>query len=357
MTVTLTRIIFLLLSTTLFTLYTTTTGFTATNALIGVGIGTAVSLLLITAEYQLRKFTLKELNTTTLGIFLGYLLGQVFLLVTNAAIDLSTTPISEATTQLLNVVVVLFCVYLGTTFVQRGSEEFHVSIPFVKFQSTSDKKKDILLDLSLISDPRLIDLCSSGLVNNHLVIPKFTLKELYNLLEKGDESMRHKARRALDVIRKLESIPNLNLKHTDTDFPEIKDHVEKIVRLARLTDASVITADINRIQQSSIEGIVIINIHALANALKPITQNGEELTIKIQRYGKEARQGVGYLEDGTMVVVNGGAEYIGEMIKAKVLSVKHTSSGRMIFCNAPDEEEEDEIPTISTQQASQYFTV
>jgi len=146
-----------------------------------------------------------------------------------------------------------------------------------------------------------------------------------------------KARRSLDLIKKLEGLPSLDLRYVDTDFPEIKEPMTKLIRLARFMDTHIITSDINRIQQASIEGVRIINIHMLSNALKPITQAGESITIKIQRYGKEARQGVGYLEDGTMVVVNGGAEFIGETVKAYVLSVKHTSSGRMIFCNAAEE--------------------
>jgi len=219
----------------------------------------------------------------------------------------------------------------------RASEEFYLSIPFVKFKATANKKKDILIDVSILLDSRIIDLSASGILDNHLILPKFTLKELYTQVENGDETTKAKARRSLEVCKKLESLPNLNLRFSDTDFPEIKDPIIKLVRLARLLDANVITADINRIQQSSIEGIAVINIHSLSNALKPLTQTGEHVNIKIQRYGKEARQGVGYLEDGTMVVVNGGAEHIGETIKAQVLSVKHTSSGRMIFCNAPDE--------------------
>lgn len=125
----------------------------------------------------------------------------------------------------------------------------------------------------------------------------------------------------------------------------------KLIRLARLQDANIMTADINRVQQAMIDGIRIINLHLLANALKPITQTGEFLHIKIQRYGKEPRQGVGYLEDGTMVVVNGGAEFIGETIKTQVLSVKHTSSGRMIFCNAMDESLGLEEPPLTPQDA------
>ncbi len=120
----------------------------------------------------------------------------------------------------------------------------------------------------------------------------------------------------------LESLPALDLRYVDTDFPDVKDPMTKLIRLARFLDANIITSDMNRIQQSFHEGVSIINIHMLSNALKPITQTGEHINIKIQRYGKEPRQGVGYLEDGTMVVVNGGAEYIGETIKAQVLSVE-----------------------------------
>ncbi|CCB91023.1 hypothetical protein WCH_AR05120 [Waddlia chondrophila 2032/99] len=124
----------------------------------------------------------------------------------------------------------------------------------------------------------------------------------------------------------------------------------------------MLTAEANQIEQSSVEGIRIINMHNLAKALKPLTQTGEFISIKVQRYGKEARQGVGYLEDGTMVVINGGAEFIGEMIKAQVLSVKHTSSGRMIFCNAFEDEEgyaEERmaIPDKDDSSAKKYFAL
>ncbi len=170
------------------------------------------------------------------------------------------------------------------------------------------------------------------------MIPRFIIKELYASAEMGDEISKSKARRCLDVVKKLEAVPGLELRFNDTDFPDVKETQGKLMRLARLLDANLLTADISRIQIASVEGIRIINIHTLSNALKPLMQAGEFIKIKIQRYGKEPRQGVGYLDDGTMVVVNGGGNYIGEIIDAKVLSVKHTSSGRMIFCNAIDED-------------------
>ena len=157
-----------------------------------------------------------------------------------------------------------------------------------------------------------------------------------------------KARRCLEVIKKMEQLDHLGLRFNDTDFPEVRDTTSKLIRLARLIDGNILTADISRVQMASIEGVKIINLHSLSNALKPLMETGEMIRIKVQRFGKEARQGVGYLDDGTMVVVNGGGNFIGEVIDAQVLSVKHTSSGRMIFCNAFEaglEEQNDDIPS------------
>jgi uncharacterized protein YacL len=176
------------------------------------------------------------------------------------------------------------------------------------------------------------------MIDHHLVLPRFLIKDLYIQAEAQDEVSRSKAKRSLEIAKKLEAVPGLDLRYNDTDFPDVKDPMSKMVRLARLLDANIITADISRVQMAAIEGVRVINLHTLSNALKPLMQAGEHIKIKIQRYGKEPRQGIGYLEDGTMVVVNGGGEYIGEVIDAKVLSVKHTTSGRMIFCNAQDEE-------------------
>jgi uncharacterized protein YacL len=171
-------------------------------------------------------------------------------------------------------------------------------------------------------------------------LARFLIKELYSQAENPDEMVRARARRSLEVIKKLENMPDLALRYNDTDFPEVRDVNSKLIRLARLVDANLLTADISRVQISTMEGVRVINVHSLSNSLKPLTQAGEFIKVKVQRFGKEPRQGVGYLEDGTMVVVNGGGDHIGATINARVLSVKHTASGRMIFCNAFDEEGE-----------------
>jgi uncharacterized protein YacL len=268
-------------------------------------------------------------------------MGQALLIVLDAIFQISTIDdrLAPTVVEVIKIAIFMIGLYLGTSMTIRAADELYVSIPFVKFAQATQKKKDILIDSSVLSDARIIDVCATGVLDNHVVLPRFLVKELYTNVEIGDEASKAKSKRALDVLKKLEAVTHLELRYNDTDFPDIKDATSKLLRLARLIDANLLTADINRVQMSSIEGVRIINMHALSNALKPLMQTGEYIKIKVQRFGKEPRQGVGYLEDGTMVVVNGGGNFIGEVIDAQVLSVKHTSSGRMIFCNALDGEE------------------
>lgn len=310
------------------------------NALIGVGLGSLLGLLLIGFDTIFRKFNLRAFNIAIIGIFIGYLMGEALVLVFQAVLDISSISITiqPQVLEMIKISLFLFGTYLGTIMTLKASDELYVSIPFVKFAPTAQKKKDLLVDSSVLSDARIIDLAATGMLDHLLIIPRFLIKEIYAHSEIGDEMTKNKAKKSLEVIKKLEVVSGLELRFNDTDFPEVKDIHGKLIRLARLIDANILSADISRIQMASIEGIRIINLHSLSNALKPLMQAGEFIKIKIQRYGKEPRQGVGYLDDGTMVVVNGGGKFIGELIDAQVLSVKHTSSGRMVFCNACDEE-------------------
>jgi uncharacterized protein YacL len=336
------RTLFVILSIFFMTLFmiSNPTGSVHINALIGIFLGLAFGLLLIGFDISFKRFNLRSFNIAIIGIFIGYLMGQALVLVFDAILEISRISIAlqPQTLEIIKIAIFLFGTYLGTIMTLRAADELYVSIPFVKFAPIAQKKKDLIIDSSVLSDARIIDVSATGLFDHQLILPRFIIKDLYAQAEIGDEFSKNKARRCLDVIKKLESVPELEIKVNDTDFPDVKEMQGKLIRLARLLDANLLTADINRIQMASIEGIRVINMHALSNALKPLMQAGEYIKIKIQRYGKEPRQGVGYLDDGTMVVVNGGGNYIGETIEAKVLSVKHTTSGRMIFCNAVDDE-------------------
>ena len=241
--------------------------------------------------------------------------------------------------EIIKIAIFLFGIYLGTIMTLRSADELYVSIPFMKFTPTAQKKKDLLIDSLTLSDSRIIDLANSGLIDQQLVIPRFIIKDLYVQTEAEDEMLKAKARQSLDTLKKLEEIPGLNLRYNDTDFPEIKDQTGKLARLAKLLDANILSADVSKIRTTDIEGVRVINLHFLSKALKPHMQEGEHLKVKIQRPGKkESNQGVGYLEDGTMVVVNGASDYIGETIDVQVLSEMSTTSGRMIFCNILEKE-------------------
>jgi len=335
------RIFFIIISTFFMTAYmlSRSEGLASTNALIGVLIGLIFGLLLIGFDTFFRRFNLRSFNIAIIGLFIGYLMGQALVLIFDSILDLSSMPraLTSQALEIIKIALFLFGTYLGAIMTLRASDEVYISVPFVKFAPTSQKKRDLLIDMSVLVDARIIDVCSTGILDHHLVIPRFVIKELYAQIETGDENSRKKAKRCLESVKKIEEMPHLNLRFNETDFPEIKDMTSKFIRLARLIDANILTADISRVQMASIEDVQIINLHSLSNALKPLMETGELIKIKVQRYGKEPRQGIGYLDDGTMVVVNGGGDFIGEIIDAQVLSVKHTSSGRMMFCNAFEE--------------------
>ena len=315
-------------------------GTTYENTLWGIFLGSALGAILMGFDFLFRKFNLRSFNIAIVGLFIGYLMGEALVLIFNAILDISSASMTfrPQTIEVIKIALFLFGTYLGTIMTLKASDEFCLSIPFIRLASTSKKKKDLLLDFSALSDTRLIDLSSTGILDEQLIIPRFLIKELQAQIEIGDEPSKMKSKKSLEVVKKLEENPHLGLRFSETDFPESKDFQSKLIRLARLLDANLLSADISKIQTLVLDGIQIINLHTLSNALKPLTQTGEYLKIKIQRYGKEPRQGVGYLEDGTMIVVNGGGKHLGEIIDVQVLSVKHTSSGRMIFCNACDEE-------------------
>lgn len=304
------------------------------NLIVGAISGLTFWCVIISLDSVFKRFNLRAFNVAALGLLFGYLMGEAILLILQTVLDISLGSASPTTLGLLRMTVFLFSAYFGMVMTARASDEIYLSIPFIRFKQNTHKNKDLLLDSAALLDPRVIDLATSGLLDHHLVVPRFLIKELNEQVDNADENIRLRARRCIDTVKKLESISTLDLRFADSDFNDLKDPMVKLLRIARLLDANILTGDATRIQQPSIEGIRLINIHSLSNALKPLAQTGEFINIKIQRYGKEPRQGVGYLDDGTMVVVNGGAEFIGETIRAQVLSAKHTVSGRMIFCNA-----------------------
>ncbi len=308
--------------------------------LTGICLGGTFTLLLLAFEMFFKKCSLRMFNIATIGLFSGYLLGKALVLVFDTVINATSLNLTLNTpvVEVLKISLYLISLYLGTLLAFRFSDEFHIAIPFIKFSQSVHRKKDLLLDAAVLADARIIDFCSHGILNNQLIVPRFLIKELQSNFESSDEGIKSRSKRSIEILKKLETMPSLSLRYSETDFPEIKDLSQKTVRLARLLEANVLTADANRSHTPANDEILFINFFALSNSPKTLTPPGDTITIKIQRYGKEPKQGVGYLEDGTMVVVNNGGEYIGEVIDTQVISVKQTSAGRIIFTNALVEE-------------------
>lgn len=349
------RILFLILSPLCLSIYTTMElpgEMNFASLTIGIIGGLVLALVLIGLEIGLRRVNLQNFNLCCLGVFCGYLLGYAILLPVDAVLPTLSLNNAAAWSSFAQIVVFLVTCYFGVMLALRANEEFQFVLPFIKFEAGGKKKKDIVVDSSTLLDTRIIDLALTGLLDNHLIIPRFIVKELNYMVEHGDESAKVRGRRCFEVLRKLEGIAGLNLRYIDTDFPDLKDSAAKLSHLARTMDASIMTADPARPLQAT-EGIRTMNINALSSAFKTTPRSGEFLTIKIQRKGKEPGQGVGYLEDGTMVVVNGGEEYLFGTIKAQILSVKTTSSGQMVFCNAAEDEDEEEEENSSSKELTE----
>jgi uncharacterized protein YacL len=306
---------------------------------IGLGVGVVFSAFLLSIEALFKRYNLKAFNTVILGLFLGYLMGQALSAIFTAIAGMSHMHMimQPQTLHLIKICCFLVGTYTGTLLTLHFSDEILISIPFIKLSQSSLRKKDLLIDATALADSRIIDLAATGILDNALVMPRLLSRELYSQAEIGEENSRMEAKRCIETLKKLEALPTLCLRYDETSFKDAKDSFSQLLRLARLTDSNILSADLSQAQVPVIEGIQIINLHSLSNALKPLMETGESMKIKIQRYGKEPNQGVGYMEDGTMVVVNGGGDFIGESIDVHVLSVKHTTSGRMIFCNTMDE--------------------
>jgi uncharacterized protein YacL len=217
------------------------------------------------------------------------------------------------------------------TLAIRGKDEFNLIIPYVKF-SRQDSRDDVtLLDTSVIIDGRIADLCETKFIEGKFVVPRFVLKELQQIADSADSLKRNRGRRGLDILNKLQKSATVAVKIHEEDFPELQDTDAKLVKLGKLLSGRVLTNDYNLNKIAELQGVQVLNINELANALKPVMLPGEEMEVKIIKEGKEHNQGIGYLDDGTMIVVEGGRHLIGQTKKVLVTSVLQTAAGRMIF--------------------------
>lgn len=295
------------------------------TALVGLGIGFGVSVGIIAVERGLRRISVRGLSSAVFGLIFGLLAAK---LLTDAVMLL---PVDEATARTTRVIFSLVLCYLGMIVAIRGRDEFNLIIPYVKFTRHDQVQQNILLDTSVIIDGRIIDLCQTKFVEGRLIIPRFVLKELQQIADSSDALKRNRGRRGLDILNKIQKLDRVVVKIHDEDFPEITEVDAKLVKMAKVLDGKVFTNDYNLNKVAELEGVTVLNINELSNALKPVVLPGEVMEVKIVKEGKEFNQGIAYLDDGTMVVVEEARRLIGQTLTIGVTSVLQTSAGRMIF--------------------------
>jgi uncharacterized protein YacL len=332
MTLLIIRIFFVILSTVVgYHVGSILKGFQLYWALVGSASGLLLSLIVIIIEGSMRRISTRNLSAAVFGLLFGIFMARLMSGV------LKLIPMDDNIYVSLQISMVLIFCYLGMTIAIRGKDEFNIIIPYVKFARQGQKDEIILLDTSVIIDGRIADICKTKFLEGRFVIPRFVLRELQQIADSQDSLKRNRGRRGLDILNKIQRSANVDVKIHEEDFPELSDVDAKLVKLAKLLEGKIFTNDYNLNKISELQGVPVLNINDLANALKPVVLPGELMEVKISKEGKEYNQGVAYLDDGTMVVIDNARHLIGQTIRVIATSVLQTSAGRMIFARVePD---------------------
>ena len=295
------------------------------SGLLGAGIGILAGLIIIFLEIGMRRVSVRGLSSAVFGLILGLIMAK---LVTDA---FSLAPISSASVPFIRFVLTLIFCYLGMVIGLRGKDEFNIIIPYVRLRRQDQQEELTLLDTSAIIDGRILDIFKTKFLEGKVALPRFVLKELQQIADSTDPIKRQRGRRGLEILHSIQKEGGVDIALHEEDFPEVPEVDAKLVKLAKLLEAKIMTVDFNLNRVATLQGVKVLNINELANALKPVVFPGEQMQVKLLKEGKEHNQGVGYLEDGTMVVVEDARKLIGQEVRVVVTSVLQTQAGRMIF--------------------------
>ena len=304
--------------------------FAAGWSTLGAAFGFAGAAVIIILEVAMRRFSIRNLSAAVFGLVFGFFMAWIL---TNV---LKLIPMDIKLFSSIQIVLILVFCYLGMIIAMRGKDEFNLIVPYVKFARQDQREEIILLDTSVIIDGRIADIAKTKFIDGRLVIPRFVLKELQNIADSQDGLKRNRGRRGLDILNKIQKDTNLDVRIHEDDFPETRDVDSKLVKLAKLLSAKVLTNDFNLNKIAELQGVTVLNINDLANALKPVLLPGETMEVRVTKEGKEQNQGVAYLDDGTMIVIDNARQLVGQNVKVVVTSILQTSAGRMIFAKPED---------------------
>jgi uncharacterized protein YacL len=312
---------------------------------IAAGVLTAAAGLLI--EHAIRRVPIGVVLGATTGVLSGIVASGVIGITTQSLLPnlaLARLPIQ--------IFMLLILGYLGMTIGMKIGRDFQGRGPAGPARISSGGSNDKILDTSVIIEGRIADLCETGFIEGTFIIPQFILHELQHIADSSDSLKRARGRRGLDVLHRIQKMVDIDVRIVDNDFPHIRNVDAKLVALGKELDAKIITNDLNLNKVAELQGVRVLNINELSNALKPVVLPGEVLRVFILKEGKESGQGVAYLDDGTMIVVDNAKRLIGKNVDAVVTSVLQTTAGRMIFTRLRETGEKDKEEIHATRETA-----
>ncbi len=304
------------------------------SALLGTGLG--ISFVIF--EIRLEQASLKRLIGAAVGSILG-ILGALMI-----SHLLSVTSIDKTSISFLQVTLLLLMAYVGLILGANKGELLNLAALGGLFSGERQPKKTYkILDTSVIIDGRIADVCETGFIDGTLIIPQFVLRELQLVADSADPLKRNRGRRGLDILQRVQKMGAVQVQIVEDDFPHLREVDMKLIELAKLYEGKIVTNDFNLNKVAQLQGLPVLNINELANALKPVVLPGETMRVFILKEGKEYNQGVAYLDDGTMVVVDNARRMISKTIDIAVTSVLQTTAGKMIFGKYEDRQRSEAI--------------
>jgi len=291
-------------------------------AVVGVLVGAAV----VVFEFRIKEVSLKRLIGAAFGSVLGIFGAYLISLVLKSAMP------DSPTVRFLQLALLAWMTYCGLIVGAAKGDMLNLAALGGLFGGEKVSKNTFkILDTSVIIDGRIVDIAETGFIDGSIVIPQFVLRELQLVADSSDSMKRNRGRRGLDILQRLQKMPDLNVQILDDDFPAVREVDMKLVELAKVYTCKIVTNDFNLNKVAQLHGVEVLNINELANALKPVVLPGETMRVFILKEGKEYNQGVAYLDDGTMVVVDNARKMISKTIDVAVTSVLQTTAGKMIF--------------------------
>jgi uncharacterized protein YacL len=295
-------------------------------------IGMMIAAILVVAGDLL--FPRKRIQTIS-AIYFGLIVGGILSYLVQSAFEPTLELfMRESVRRACSGVLMIFICYICVSTLLQTKDDFRFIIPYMEFSKEVKGARPLVLDTSVVIDGRIADVAETRVIDQPLVVPRFVLQELQGIADSSDKLRRNRGRRGLDILNRLQKSSGVEVKIHDAEVPElagVREVDQRLVVLAKHLGGKVVTNDYNLNKIARLQGVEVINLNDLANALKPIVLPGEGLVVKLIKRGEEPGQGVGYLDDGTMVVTEQGAYHLGETVRMTVTSVLQTSAGRMIF--------------------------